>query len=136
MWPSAYLGLSLPFIAVYLETYGCQMNVNDTEIAWSILQKSGYLRTSSLQEVLEFLAAVSWAWAPLLWCRFLDALYLRKRMLPAELDAAACLWVMCYFLLVTCTVGLAHISSAILSFHDALHLQERSDQTCCGNMWL
>nr|AAD34147.1 CGI-05 protein [Homo sapiens] len=29
---------------VYLETYGCQMNVNDTEIAWSILQKSGYLR--------------------------------------------------------------------------------------------
>ncbi|XP_063139213.1 mitochondrial tRNA methylthiotransferase CDK5RAP1 isoform X3 [Rattus norvegicus] len=35
---------------VYLETYGCQMNVNDTEIAWSILQKSGYLRTSNLQE--------------------------------------------------------------------------------------
>ncbi|XP_060086467.1 mitochondrial tRNA methylthiotransferase CDK5RAP1 isoform X2 [Heteronotia binoei] len=35
---------------VYLETYGCQMNVNDTEIAWSILQRSGYLRTSSLQE--------------------------------------------------------------------------------------
>lgn len=46
--------LNLPFIAVYLETYGCQMNVNDTEIAWSILQKSGYLRTSSLQEVLAF----------------------------------------------------------------------------------
>ncbi|XP_027277240.1 mitochondrial tRNA methylthiotransferase CDK5RAP1 isoform X1 [Cricetulus griseus] len=35
---------------VYLETYGCQMNVNDTEIAWSILQKSGFLRTSNLQE--------------------------------------------------------------------------------------
>ncbi|XP_045151458.1 mitochondrial tRNA methylthiotransferase CDK5RAP1 [Echinops telfairi] len=35
---------------VYLETYGCQMNVNDTEIAWSILQKSGYQRTSHLQE--------------------------------------------------------------------------------------
>ncbi|KAK7808937.1 hypothetical protein U0070_010084 [Myodes glareolus] len=35
---------------VYLETYGCQMNVNDTEIAWSILQKSGYLRTSNIQE--------------------------------------------------------------------------------------
>ncbi|KAG7478072.1 hypothetical protein MATL_G00076520 [Megalops atlanticus] len=31
---------------VYFETYGCQMNVNDTEIAWSILQKKGYLRTS------------------------------------------------------------------------------------------
>ncbi|GAB5569278.1 mitochondrial tRNA methylthiotransferase CDK5RAP1 [Prionailurus iriomotensis] len=36
---------------VYLETYGCQMNVNDTEIAWSVLQKSGYLRTRNLQEV-------------------------------------------------------------------------------------
>ncbi|XP_066526676.1 CDK5 regulatory subunit-associated protein 1 isoform X2 [Hoplias malabaricus] len=35
---------------VYFETYGCQMNVNDTEIAWSILQKGGYLRTSELSE--------------------------------------------------------------------------------------
>ncbi|XP_073164872.1 mitochondrial tRNA methylthiotransferase CDK5RAP1 isoform X2 [Lepidochelys kempii] len=37
-------------VAVYLETYGCQMNVNDTEIAWAILQKSGYLRTRQLEE--------------------------------------------------------------------------------------
>ncbi|XP_037535238.1 CDK5 regulatory subunit-associated protein 1 [Nematolebias whitei] len=35
---------------VYFETYGCQMNVNDTEIAWSILQKKGYDRTTSLNE--------------------------------------------------------------------------------------
>ncbi|XP_036387112.1 CDK5 regulatory subunit-associated protein 1 [Megalops cyprinoides] len=35
---------------VYFETYGCQMNVNDTEIAWSILQKKGYLRTSELSQ--------------------------------------------------------------------------------------
>ncbi|XP_006037247.1 CDK5 regulatory subunit-associated protein 1 [Alligator sinensis] len=35
---------------VYLETYGCQMNVNDTDIAWAILQKNGYLRTKSLEE--------------------------------------------------------------------------------------
>ncbi|XP_041096105.1 CDK5 regulatory subunit-associated protein 1 [Polyodon spathula] len=35
---------------VYFETYGCQMNVNDTEIAWSILQKKGYLRTSDLAQ--------------------------------------------------------------------------------------
>ncbi|XP_057280753.1 mitochondrial tRNA methylthiotransferase CDK5RAP1 isoform X1 [Pezoporus wallicus] len=35
---------------VYLETYGCQMNVNDTEIAWAILQKSGYTRTKQLDE--------------------------------------------------------------------------------------
>ncbi|XP_064321658.1 mitochondrial tRNA methylthiotransferase CDK5RAP1 isoform X1 [Phalacrocorax carbo] len=35
---------------VYLETYGCQMNVNDTEIAWAILQKNGYMRTKDLDE--------------------------------------------------------------------------------------
>ncbi|XP_059184306.1 CDK5 regulatory subunit-associated protein 1 [Centropristis striata] len=35
---------------VYFETYGCQMNVNDTEIAWSILQRNGYERTVDLKE--------------------------------------------------------------------------------------
>lgn len=35
---------------VFFETYGCQMNVNDTEIAWSILQKAGYSRTHELPE--------------------------------------------------------------------------------------
>ncbi|KAM9800822.1 mitochondrial tRNA methylthiotransferase CDK5RAP1 [Syngnathus typhle] len=35
---------------VYFETYGCQMNVNDTDIAWSILQRSGYQRTAQLRE--------------------------------------------------------------------------------------
>ena len=39
------------FVAVYLETYGCQMNVSDTEIAWAILQQSGYARTERLEEV-------------------------------------------------------------------------------------
>ena len=37
--------------SVYFQTYGCQMNVNDTEIAWSILQKSGYSRTDNITEV-------------------------------------------------------------------------------------
>ncbi|XP_064247645.1 mitochondrial tRNA methylthiotransferase CDK5RAP1 isoform X2 [Passer domesticus] len=35
---------------VYLETYGCQMNVSDTEIVWAILQKNGYARTKELAE--------------------------------------------------------------------------------------
>lgn len=63
-----------PLIAVYLETYGCQMNVNDTEISsGSILQKSGYLRTSNLQEVYTFpLFPVSWGWV-----RFAFVLVLR-----------------------------------------------------------
>ncbi|NXE28516.1 CK5P1 protein, partial [Ardeotis kori] len=35
---------------VYLETYGCQMNVSDTEIAWAILRENGYARTKDLDE--------------------------------------------------------------------------------------
>ncbi|EFA08272.1 CDK5RAP1-like protein [Tribolium castaneum] len=35
---------------VYFDVYGCQMNVNDTEIIWSILQKHNYLKTSNLLE--------------------------------------------------------------------------------------
>lgn len=31
---------------VFFEVYGCQMNVNDTEIVWSILNKSGYKRVT------------------------------------------------------------------------------------------
>ncbi|KTF80744.1 hypothetical protein cypCar_00032840 [Cyprinus carpio] len=37
-------------LKVYFETYGCQMNISDTEIAWSILQKAGYSRTHELPE--------------------------------------------------------------------------------------
>ncbi|KAK7916143.1 hypothetical protein WMY93_011904 [Mugilogobius chulae] len=35
---------------VYFETYGCQMNVNDTDIAKSILQNNGYQQTKSLDQ--------------------------------------------------------------------------------------
>ncbi|CAG0905064.1 unnamed protein product, partial [Cyprideis torosa] len=35
---------------VYFEVYGCQMNVSDTEIVWSILQQSGYNRTLKCEE--------------------------------------------------------------------------------------
>lgn len=30
---------------VFLDVYGCQMNVNDTEVVWSILESKGYSRT-------------------------------------------------------------------------------------------
>ncbi len=36
---------------VYFETYGCQMNVNDTEVAWSILKNVGYTKTSDPNSV-------------------------------------------------------------------------------------
>ena len=35
---------------VYIETYGCQMNVNDTEVIFSILAKAGYERTENMEE--------------------------------------------------------------------------------------
>jgi len=35
---------------VYIETYGCQMNVNDTEVIFSILGKEGYERTEEMEE--------------------------------------------------------------------------------------
>jgi len=35
---------------VYIETYGCQMNVNDTEVIFSILGAQGYSRTEDMSE--------------------------------------------------------------------------------------
>lgn len=35
---------------VYIETYGCQMNVADTEVIFSILGKEGYERTERMEE--------------------------------------------------------------------------------------
>ena len=35
---------------VYIETYGCQMNVADTEVIFSILGKEGYQRTEKMEE--------------------------------------------------------------------------------------
>ena len=35
---------------LYIETYGCQMNVNDTEVIFSILAKHGYERTEKMEE--------------------------------------------------------------------------------------
>ncbi|XP_042197875.1 CDK5 regulatory subunit-associated protein 1 [Callorhinchus milii] len=52
--PPPYLGRLDPALGsgrkVYFETYGCQMNVNDTDIAWSILRDNGYMRTNSSTE--------------------------------------------------------------------------------------
>lgn len=35
---------------LYIETYGCQMNVNDTEVIFSILASEGYERTEDITE--------------------------------------------------------------------------------------
>lgn len=38
------------FVSVCFKVYGCQMNVNDTEIIWSILKNNGYKKTDNLEE--------------------------------------------------------------------------------------
>lgn len=35
---------------VFFEVYGCQMNVNDTEIVWSILKDHGYEKVESIDD--------------------------------------------------------------------------------------
>ena len=40
----------------YIETYGCQMNVNDTEVIFAILARAGYARTESMGEAQLILA--------------------------------------------------------------------------------
>ena len=41
---------------VYIETYGCQMNVNDSEVILSILQDSGYALTEDIEQADVILA--------------------------------------------------------------------------------
>ena len=41
---------------VYIETYGCQMNVNDSEVILSILQDAGYALTDDIEEATVILA--------------------------------------------------------------------------------
>ena len=41
---------------VYIETYGCQMNVNDNEVILSILQDAGYVLTENIEEADVILA--------------------------------------------------------------------------------
>ncbi len=40
----------------YIETYGCQMNVNDTEVIFAILARAGYARTEVMEEAQLILA--------------------------------------------------------------------------------
>lgn len=40
---------------VYFDVYGCQMNLNDTEIVWSILKNEGFEKTEIEDEADIFL---------------------------------------------------------------------------------
>ena len=41
---------------IYIETYGCQMNVNDSEVILRIMQDAGYSLTDNIGEASVILA--------------------------------------------------------------------------------
>ncbi|XP_012694002.1 CDK5 regulatory subunit-associated protein 1 [Clupea harengus] len=72
---------------VFFETYGCQMNVNDTEIAWSILQKNGYLRAKEPTEadvVLLVTCSIREKAEQTIWNRLKQLTALKKKRTKAQ----------------------------------------------------
>uniref|UniRef100_A0A674DXH2 Mitochondrial tRNA methylthiotransferase CDK5RAP1 n=1 Tax=Salmo trutta TaxID=8032 RepID=A0A674DXH2_SALTR len=83
---------------VCFETYGCQMNVNDTEIAWSILQKKGYQRTSDVAEadvVLLVTCSIREKAEQTIWNRLRQLTAMKKRRLktrvPMKIGVLGCM---------------------------------------------
>ncbi|TWW61544.1 CDK5 regulatory subunit-associated protein 1 [Takifugu flavidus] len=75
------------FRKVYFETYGCQMNVNDTEIAWSILQKKGYQRTLELSQadvVLLVTCSIREKAEQTIWNRLQQLTAMKKKRLKSQ----------------------------------------------------
>ncbi|XP_046881628.1 CDK5 regulatory subunit-associated protein 1 [Hypomesus transpacificus] len=83
---------------VCFETYGCQMNVNDTEIAWSILQKKGYERTTDFTEadvILLVTCSIREKAEQTIWNRLQQLTALKKRRLksrtPMKIGVLGCM---------------------------------------------
>ncbi|KAJ7998539.1 hypothetical protein DPEC_G00205960 [Dallia pectoralis] len=83
---------------VCFETYGCQMNVNDTEIAWSILQKKGYQRTSDVAEadvVLLVTCSIREKAEQTIWNRLRELTAMKKKRLktrvPMKIGVLGCM---------------------------------------------
>lgn len=73
---------------VYFETYGCQMNVNDTDIAMSILQKKGYQQTKHLNEadvVLLVTCSIREKAEQTIWNRLQQLTFMKKKRLRSRL---------------------------------------------------
>ncbi|XP_069508504.1 mitochondrial tRNA methylthiotransferase CDK5RAP1 isoform X2 [Ambystoma mexicanum] len=73
---------------VYLETYGCQMNVSDAEIAWAILKESGYRRTYTLAEadvVLLVTCSIREKAEQTVWNRLHDVAALKRKRCSSQL---------------------------------------------------
>nr|XP_020488399.1 LOW QUALITY PROTEIN: CDK5 regulatory subunit-associated protein 1 [Labrus bergylta] len=83
---------------VFFETYGCQMNVSDTEIASSILQSKGYQRTGTLSEadvVLLVTCSIREKAEQTIWNRLQQLTAMKKRRLkthaPMKIGILGCM---------------------------------------------
>ncbi|XP_017752919.1 PREDICTED: CDK5RAP1-like protein [Eufriesea mexicana] len=67
---------------VYFEVYGCQMNVNDTEVVWSILKSHGYEKVDRIEKaniILLVTCAIRDNAEQKIWNKLDSLRYLKKR---------------------------------------------------------
>ena len=77
--------ISVP--TVYFEIYGCQMNTNDAEVAWAILQGAGYQKTTDINEadiVLLITCAIRSGAESKIWARLTELSKLKKERMLSE----------------------------------------------------
>lgn len=71
---------------VFFQMYGCQMNVNDTEIVWAILKKNNFLKTDDIEDadvILVMTCAIRDGAERKIW-GLLDNLKILKKTRPPE----------------------------------------------------
>lgn len=78
---------------LYIETYGCQMNVNDTEVIFAILSQHGYERTESMDDADVIMAntcSVRDNAEQRIWGR-IDQFNLQRRSRPVVIGILGCM---------------------------------------------
>lgn len=78
---------------VYIETYGCQMNVNDSEVILSILKKEGYVLTEEISEadlILANTCSIRDNAEQRIWGR-IDQFRLQKKARPVMVGIVGCM---------------------------------------------
>ncbi|KAI5749798.1 hypothetical protein M8J76_010261 [Diaphorina citri] len=84
---------------VYFEVFGCQMNVNDTEVVWSILKSSGYSKVNHPREadvILVMTCAIrenaeGKVWDRLRFYRSMKQIHKKHRTFPLKIGVLGCM---------------------------------------------
>ncbi|XP_076754805.1 CDK5RAP1-like protein [Xylocopa sonorina] len=80
---------------VYFEVYGCQMNVNDTEVIWSILKSHGYKKVESRMEaniVLFVTCSIRDSAEQKIWNKLTELYHVRKKnRSPVKIGLLGCM---------------------------------------------